>query len=119
MGREFGDSQGLPDRERVVATLGADFDNIFNHPLLAPDADFGGGGGSFAEVGEFNMNVVQTGPNAGQLDTPSVVFLNSKANGGTFGQLTNSFEQEGVLSQRHSSTIAGHFLAHASGMQLG
>ena len=86
--------------ERVVATLGADFDNIFNHPLFAPDANFGGGGGSFAEVGEFNMNVVQSGPNAGQLDAPSVVFLNSQANQGTFGQLTQSFPQEGVLSQR-------------------
>jgi hypothetical protein len=99
-GVNLGIHKAFPIGERVVATLGADFDNIFNHPLLAPDFNFAGGGGSFAEVGEFNMNVVQTGPSAGQLDAPSVVFLNSQANGGTFGQLTNSFPQEGVLSQR-------------------
>jgi len=99
-GVNLGIHKAFPIGERVVATLGADFDNIFNHPLFAPDANFGGGGGSFAEVGEFNMNVIQTGPNAGQLDAPSVVFLNSQANGGTFGQLTSSFPQEGVLSQR-------------------
>jgi len=99
-GVNLGIHKAFPIGERVVATLGADFDNIFNHPLFAPDANFGGGGGSFAEVGEFNMNVVQSGPNAGQLDAPSVVFLNSQANGGTFGQLTSSFPQEGVLSQR-------------------
>ena len=99
-GVNLGIHKAFPIGERVVATLGADFDNIFNHPLLAPDFNFGGGGGSFAEVGEFNMNVVQTGPSAGQLDAPSVVFLNSQANGGTFGQLTHSFPQEGVLSQR-------------------
>jgi Carboxypeptidase regulatory-like domain/TonB dependent receptor len=100
-GVNLGIHKAFPIGERVVATLGADFDNIFNHPLLAPDANFGGGGGSFAEVGEFNMNVIQPGlPNAGQLGAPSVVFLNSQANGGTFGQLTSSFPQEGVLSQR-------------------
>lgn len=86
--------------ERVVATFGADFDNILNHPLLAPDSNFGGGGGTFAEIGEFDMNVIQTGPNQKQLGPPSIVFLNSQANGGVFGKLTNSFPQEGVLSQR-------------------
>ena len=99
-GVNLGIHKAFPIGERVVATLGADFDNIFNHPLLAPDANFGGGGGSFAELGEFNINVVQTGPAPVQLDAPSVVYFNSQANGGTFGQLTNSFPQEGVLSQR-------------------
>ena len=99
-GVNLGVHKGFKFGERVVAVLGADFDNIFNHPLLAPDFNFAGGGGSFAEIGEFNMNVVQSGPNAGQLDAPSVVFLNSQANQGTFGQLTSSFPQEGVLSQR-------------------
>jgi len=100
-GVNLGIHKAFPIGERVVATLGADFDNIFNHPLLAPDANFGGGGGSFAELGEFDMNVIQPGqPNAGQLGAPTVVFSNSQANGGTFGQLTSSFPQEGVLSQR-------------------
>ena len=79
----LGIHKAFPIGERVVATLGADFDNIFNHPLLAPDADFGGGGGTFAELGDFNINVdPDTGPTPGNWTAPSVVFLNSKANGG-------------------------------------
>ena len=80
--------------DRVVATLGADFDNIFNHPLLAPDADFGGGGGTFSQLGDFNIRVDQT--------TGAVlpIAASDVNNNPLFGQLTNSFEQEGVLSQR-------------------
>ena len=83
--------------ERVVATLGADFDNIFNHPLLAPDANFGGGGGTFAEVGDFNILV---DPNTfAVLPINPADTLNVHPNP-LFGQLTNSFQQEGVQSQR-------------------
>ena len=97
-GVNLGIHKAFPIGERVVATLGADFDNIFNHPLLAPDADFGGGGGTFAELGDFVINV---DPNTG-------VVLPIANRGGNininpnplFGQLTNSFQQEGVLSQR-------------------
>ena len=39
--------------ERVKATLGADIDNLFNHFLFAPDSDYGGGGGPFAQLGDF------------------------------------------------------------------
>jgi hypothetical protein len=95
-GLNLGIHKAFPLGERFVATLGADFDNILNHPLLAPDADFGGGGGTFAELGDFNMNVIQPGlPNAGQLGPISDVNINT-----LFGKLTNSFPQEGVLSQR-------------------
>jgi hypothetical protein len=97
-GVNLGIHKAFPIGERVVATFGADFDNIFNHPLLAPDANFGGGGGTFAEVGDFVINV---DPNTG-------VVLPIANRGGNininpnplFGQLTNSFQQEGVLSQR-------------------
>ena len=61
-GVNLGIHKAFPFGERVVATLGADFDNIFNHPLLAPDANFGGGGGTFAELGDFVINV---DPNTG------------------------------------------------------
>src|ERR1022692_960817 len=40
--------------------MGADFDNIFNHPLIAPHANFGGGGGPFAQLGDCNIRVHQT-----------------------------------------------------------
>jgi hypothetical protein len=78
----------------VVATLGADFDNIFNHPLLAPDANFGGGGGTFAQLGDFNIRV---DPNTGVVLPIATSDTNFNP---LFGQLTNSFPQEGVLSQR-------------------
>jgi hypothetical protein len=72
--------------------LGADFDNVFNHPLLAPDANFGGGGGTFSQLGDFNINVDQT--------TGRVLPITDINTNPLFGQLTNSFPQEGVLSQR-------------------
>jgi hypothetical protein len=43
--------------ERFIASFRADVDNIFNHPLLSPDGDYGGGGGPFAFLGEFNVVV--------------------------------------------------------------
>jgi Carboxypeptidase regulatory-like domain len=91
-GVNLGIHKAFPIGERVVATFGADFDNIFNHPLLAPDADFGGGGGTFAQLGDFNINVDQA---TGRLLPITQVNQNP-----LFGQLTNSFPQEGVLSQR-------------------
>jgi hypothetical protein len=91
-GVNLGIHKAFPIGERVVATLGADFDNIFNHPLLAPDANFGGGGGTFAQVGDFNINVDQT--------TGAVLPITNININPLFGQLTNSFPQEGVLSQR-------------------
>jgi hypothetical protein len=94
-GVNLGIHKAFPFGERVVATLGADFDNIFNHPLLAPDANFGGGGGTFAEVGDFNITVDQKTGQVLPITDPSNINVNS-----VFGQLTNSFPQEGVLSQR-------------------
>jgi len=94
-GVNLGIHKAFPFGERVVATLGADFDNIFNHPLLAPDANFGGGGGTFAEVGDFNITVDQTTGQVLPITDPVNINVNS-----AFGQLTQSFQQEGVLSQR-------------------
>jgi hypothetical protein len=91
-GLNFGIHKAFPIGERFTATLGADFDNILNHPLLAPDADFGGGGGTFSQLGEFNVNVDQT--------TGALLPITDVTPNPLFGQLTNSFPQEGVLSQR-------------------
>lgn len=80
--------------ERVTAQIGADVDNIFNHPLFSPDQNDGGGGGSFAEVGEFNIRV---DPNTGHL----LPLLESDLiRNAQFGQLLNSYSQEGVDSRR-------------------
>ena len=43
--------------DRVTATLGADVQNLFNHRLLSPNVDDGGGGGSFANLGSFTLDV--------------------------------------------------------------
>jgi hypothetical protein len=78
--------------ERVRASLGADVDNLFNHPLFSPDSDYGGGGGAFAQLGDFNVNVDQ---NTGRLLPITDVTRNPD-----FGRLINSFSQEGIDSRR-------------------
>ncbi len=82
--------------ERVAAQLGADMDNVFNHPLLSPDADAGGGGGTFALLGDFNVRVDQTTGNLLPIDpAQDITFQNPD-----FGRLRSSFHQEGVNNRR-------------------
>lgn len=50
--------------ERVTSQLGADVDNLFNHPLFSPDQSAGGGCGDFALLGDF---VIRVDPNTGNL----------------------------------------------------
>ena len=88
--------------ERVAVQLGADVNNVFNHPLFSPNQDDGGGGGSFAMVGEFNVRV---NPNNGALVPigqdhlgnahPEDIIRNPD-----FGRLINSYSQEGIDSRR-------------------
>jgi hypothetical protein len=80
--------------ERLVFQLGADVDNIFNHPLLSPDANAGGGGGAFALLGDFNIRV---DPATGKLlpIAASDIIPNPD-----FGRLISSFTQEGIDSRR-------------------
>ena len=80
--------------DRVSAQLGADVDNIFNHPLLSPDADAGGGGGTFAWLGSFVLRVDQTNGKLLPLD-PADVTPNPD-----FGRLISSFTQEGIDNRR-------------------
>lgn len=77
--------------ERFTASLGADIDNVFNHPMFAPDDNYGGGGGPFAMVGDFNVGV---DPN-----TLKPVIADTTRND-LFGQLVQTFDQEGVNSRR-------------------
>jgi len=83
--------------ERFTAQIGADVDNVFNHPLFSPDEDSGGGGGTFALLGDFNIRV---DPATGKLlpigqGHPEDIIPNPD-----FGRLINSFSQEGVDSRR-------------------
>ncbi|HKW61433.1 MAG TPA: carboxypeptidase-like regulatory domain-containing protein [Candidatus Acidoferrum sp.] len=82
--------------ERVTSQIGADVDNIFNHPLFSPDQNSGGGCGDFALLGDF---VIRVDPNTGNLipidPTQDITFVNPN-----FGKLKSSFTQEGVNNRR-------------------
>jgi len=90
--------------ERVAVNFGADVDNIFNHPLLAPDLGNGGnvGSGGFASVGDF---FVDTTPPPQPGAQPGVTINTNPAAGRViynpaFGQLIASYDQEGVSARR-------------------
>ena len=76
--------------ERVNAELGADFDNVFNHPLFSPDQDNGGGGGSFALLGDFDIGV----------NPDKTLFINDVSPNDQFGRLTQTYKQEGIDNRR-------------------
>jgi hypothetical protein len=77
--------------DRVVATFGADIDNLFNHPLFSPDNDYGGGGGPFAFLGDFNIAV-----------DPATLkpVINDITPNDDFGRKLQTFSQEGVDGRR-------------------
>jgi hypothetical protein len=98
-GVNLGVHKGFRFSERVSASLGADIDNVFNHPMFAPDSNYGGGGGSFAMLGDFNVAVdpatlkpvIATNPDTGLPDI---------TRNDLFGRLVQSFTQEGIDSRR-------------------
>ena len=88
-GVNFGLHKDFKLGERVTATLGADFDNIFNHPIRMPNQDFGDG--SFSYLGGFDV----------QIDPatlmPTIEDVNPNAD---FARAFSTFPQEGVDSRR-------------------
>ncbi len=94
-GVNFGLHKDFHFGERVIANLGADVDNLFNHPLRAPNEDFAGGGGSFAYLGGFNIHV---DPNTLQLVGPTIP--DDITPNPDFGRAYSTFSQEGVDSRR-------------------
>ena len=94
-GLNFGLHKDFHATERVTLQFGADVNNLFNHPLFSPNADAGGGGGSFALLGDF---VIRVDPATGKLlpiDPATDVTPNPD-----FGRLISSFTQEGIDSRR-------------------
>ena len=77
--------------ERWAVQFGADIDNLFNHPLWSPNSDYGGGGGPFAFLGDFNIGV-----------NPTTLqpFIHDTVPNPDFGRLIQTFTQEGVDSRR-------------------
>jgi Carboxypeptidase regulatory-like domain/TonB dependent receptor len=78
--------------EHVNAQFGADVNNVFNHPLFSPDQGNGGGGGTFALLGDFNVNVDQK--------TGKLLPITDITPNPDFGRLITSFSQEGIDSRR-------------------
>jgi hypothetical protein len=76
--------------ERVRADLGADFNNLLNHPLLSPDQS--GADGGFMQVGDFNIAVDQK--------TGKLLPITDVTPNPNFGRLIASYTQEGVDSRR-------------------
>lgn len=73
--------------ERVFAELGADINNLFNHPLLSPDA----GDTSFYNVGSFSLKVDPT---------TRQPMIDSVVRNPNFGRLINSYAQENIDTRR-------------------
>lgn len=84
--------------DRISLQFGADVDNIFNHPLLSPDQDTGGGGGPFAMLGEFFIRV---DPNTLKIEPIGLTHPDQDIiRNDDFGRLKSSFTQEGVNNRR-------------------
>jgi hypothetical protein len=83
--------------ERVSVQFGGDIDNLFNHPLLSPNADAGGGGGTFALLGDFNVEVDQK---TGKLLPINPAIPGDVNRNPLFGVLNSSFAQEGIDNRR-------------------
>ena len=104
-GANLGVHKSFHINDRFVVQLGADVNNIFNHPMLSPDQSDGGGcEGCFANVGTFNLSVDQSTPGTPghqprilPIDTtdPAQFYTNPD-----FGHLFRSYEQEGIDSNR-------------------
>jgi hypothetical protein len=77
--------------ERVAAMFGADINNLFNHPMFSPDSDYGGGGGPFAFLGDFDIGVDPA--------TLKPVVADVTPND-DFGRLKQTFTQDGVDNRR-------------------
>ena len=88
-GVNFGLHKDFKFKERITASLGADFNNIFNHPLRMPNQDFGDG--SFSYLGGFDIAV-----DPGTL-RPVVQDVNPNPD---FARAFSTFPQEGVDSRR-------------------
>ncbi len=104
-GVDLGLHKSIHISDRVAVQLGADIDNLFNHAMLSPDSSNGGGGGYFANLGTFALQVNQTTPPLPGKQ-PALLPIDTNINDGnfipnpSFGQLNNSYSQEGVSGNR-------------------
>jgi hypothetical protein len=104
-GANLGVHKSFHINDRIAVQLGADVNNIFNHPMLSPDQGDGGGcEGCFANVGSFTLMVDQSAtvtpghqPKILPIDTTDE---NQYRPNPDFGHLFRSYQQEGIDSNR-------------------
>jgi hypothetical protein len=97
-GVNFGLHKEFKVGEKVTASLGADFNNIFNHPIRMPNLDFADG--SFSYLGGFN---IQIDPNTLQpqlMPDPTNPTGFAISPNSDFARAFSTFSQEGVDSRR-------------------
>jgi hypothetical protein len=85
--------------ERVAANLGADVDNLFNHPLRAPNSD---GGSTFSNLGSFAVTVDPTLNLQYETEQqfPGSGYINGIIANTDFARPFQTFSQEGIDSRR-------------------
>jgi hypothetical protein len=89
-GTNLGVNKTLRFGEKVSLRFGAEFNNIFNHPLISPDLDTAT---SISNLGSFDIRLNPT--------TKKVeIDLDSIERNDDFGRFSNSFSQENIDSRR-------------------
>ncbi len=84
-GVNLGVGKNFKFSERVVLRLGADFNNVFNHPLRSPDNN------EFANLGDFTVRVNSV------TGKPEIDTITRNVD---FGRADTSFTQEGIDNRR-------------------
>jgi hypothetical protein len=91
-GTNIGIQKNFRIKERVTMRVAAEFDNVFNHPLLAPDSDEFGNVDGFAHLGSFTLRV-----DPATLKLAPITEVTRNPN---FGRRRGSFSQESIDSRR-------------------
>jgi hypothetical protein len=104
-GVNLGAHKSFNINDRIAVQIGADVNNILNHPMLSPDQNDGGGcEGCFANVGSFSLSVDQSTPGTpGHQPKILPIDVTDSAQyfpNADFGHLFRSYEQEGISSNR-------------------
>ncbi len=97
-GLNFGLHKDFKVGERVTAALGADFDNIFNHPIRMPDLDFADS--SFSYLGGFNIQIDPNTLRPQLMPDPTNPTGFAIAPNSDFARAFSTFSQEGIDSRR-------------------